>query len=406
MPRRAAPQSPDEPRRVPETGNVYLDTLARNAKPFMRFGMRLAEKLHIPNVFGVGGERDLKGKERAALAALGYQKSGSNKWRNAATGDVIKSRKKAIRTARQYIRGGGTVAGGPPPPPPPAPAPAPYPYPIQGNEPWRPPSGGDWDYERAWAEMGIEGLDYQDYWGWYPPPAQGFVGAPGEWVPPAATAAAADVLGMILRGAVGILGVFWPNSTADDDEVWTEPVREDDYQGSPWGETEVEQEPVRLDDYMELPLPDESPAPYETPLEVPEVWAEPLPDPLDVPLEVPEIYVPRMPEPFPGVPTAAPAPTWDPWSLLPEIGPELFAPRADGRRRRRPVREPQPPPLADPLTYAQPYAVPLRADPCNCAAEKPRKRKKGCTNPIVRKRKTRRGAVTYITTTRRQQCRA
>lgn len=407
--RTASAASAADQQQQPSTGYPGVDIVVGVWKPVVRWADRLWGRLGV-DVPGIGGTRDLKGKERAALRAAGYVKSGSNKWRNPETGKTIKSRGRAIKTARRILRGGGTVVDNTPPPAPPGSQvpPAPYYPPYYGNEPWRPPET-DYEYEQTWSELGIDGLRYEDWWGWYPPAAQGFVAPPGIEPPPAYAGAAADILGTILRGAWGILGVLWPSSTADDDEVWVEPERIPRGESARWDEDEWERpEPVREDDYQGSPWGDveaqPQPQPVDVPLEVPDVWAEPLPDPLEVPLEVPEIYVPRMPEPW--SPPPATATPFDWWSLVDQYLDNPWSPVADGRRKRRPTREPDSPPVDEPLTYAQPYALPLAADPCNCAAEKKRKRKGDrCSNPIVRKRKAqRKNGRWYIYTTRELKC--
>lgn len=71
----------------------------------------------------------------------------------------------------------------------------------------------------------------------------------------------------------------------------------------------------------------------------------------------------------------------------------------------KPATKPQPKPK--PLTRGQSPPLgytPTRTDECKCPKPRKRKARSECRNPIVRKRKTRRGSVTYLTTTRKLQC--
>lgn len=67
----------------------------------------------------------------------------------------------------------------------------------------------------------------------------------------------------------------------------------------------------------------------------------------------------------------------------------------------------QPEPGQTTLTDVQPLALSSpRAEKCHCKKPKKKSGKAACRNPVTSRRKTTRGGQTYITTTRRLQCRA
>jgi hypothetical protein len=91
-----------------------------------------------------------------------------------------------------------------------------------------------------------------------------------------------------------------------------------------------------------------------------------------------------------------------PWLTPPRIG--------------YPSRQPRNPFGPSPLTPTNPGGVespqpfsfpqPYRADPCNCAAQDTKRKRKrdSCTNPISSKRTFSRGTAKYRTITRKLEC--
>lgn len=368
-------------------------------------------------------------RQRRFLAEQGYVKvKGRPVWISP-TGERIKGQVRAIKTVKQLKRQGAAApvqqyaADNPP-----------YPLPTvvqpQGNEPWQPPTGGDSDYEKAWEEMGLGEMEYQDWWGWWngtdtgpyhPLPQQSFVGippaVPGLELPTAEDVG--EVVGVISEVAKHIpaaaratlarliLGPFlilWPTSTADDDVIVDPrplplPRRKP---GGPGQRVKVRKppKPTIIRPYPvpgDRPRPDAKPSPRPTPKpgavpapEIPAPAREPRPQTSPKPASRP---APR-PAPAPGLPSPA----------IPGMPLSIFSPRATPNRVRLPNRKPGDDTAPDPLTLFQPQAVPSPAEACQC--DKPRRRKKSCSNPIVSRKKSTRGGRRYITTTRRIECQA
>lgn len=147
-----------------------------------------------------------------------------------------------------------------------------------------------------------------------------------------------------------------------------------------------------------VPAPRPQPAPLPPPQAMPQPRSVPRPSPRTAPRGTP------WPSPTPRTPPrTAPRPTLP--TLLPYVLPFLFpSPSPRVTAQPRPIAPPvqSPLPIENPLTAFNPYRVPSRPDDCQC--EKPRKRKKGCTNPISSKRTFSRGGARFRTVTRRLQC--
>lgn len=127
-----------------------------------------------------------------------------------------------------------------------------------------------------------------------------------------------------------------------------------------------------------------------------------------VPVAIPSVITLPSPIPVPrtGLPVSVP-----PW--LPKVAqfaaPFLLGavfPAGQVSPRSRPALSPLLQPLTSTQSAAVPYAQPLaRTETCKCPQTRSR-RKKSCSNPIVRKRKTTRGNKRFITTTREIKCQA
>lgn len=206
-----------------------------------------------------------------------------------------------------------------------------------------------------------------------------------------------------------LLGVFWPSELGDSDlDPQTLPL--------PKGPTQRPRigRPVRT----AWPPPDfQAPSrPRPPPIRIPKVRPRPELDArVRTELETVRVTAQRIPEPArtptranPVVraptrtPTRVPTriPTWlsDPLALL---APALLR-QPQSQAAPRLISRPLTPPQQAPLAY--PLQVPTRVTADQCQCEQPKRKRKQCSNPVVRKTKRTRGGRRYVTTTRRIDC--
>jgi hypothetical protein len=212
---------------------------------------------------------------------------------------------------------------------------------------------------------------------------------------------------VIVRSTVGVLSrvlgplawILFPSRTADDD-ILPQPAP----QPAPRGPTKRPR--IRV---LEPPT-----LPGEAPVRIPgRYFPQPgdLPKPTTAPTPAPREQ-PR-PQPRPGrwpTPRTWPAPTPMPTPRAPvpfdPLLPLILAPllRPGARPTFRPGRIVAPDRVADPLTFAQPQPLPFNADRCTCAEDKPKRKRKGCKNPVTSKRTFSRGGSRFQTITRKLEC--
>lgn len=162
-----------------------------------------------------------------------------------------------------------------------------------------------------------------------------------------------------------------------------------------------------------FPLPSPSPYPTPSPIPWPATMPQPVPGPTTRPTSRPSTRPGTRPGPRPGT---RPTPIRFPYLyLLPflplpggQTRPGTRPGTPPGTPQPRPPTLPQPPrffanPVGTPLTLAQPQPLPSTRDE-QCQCDKPKKRKKGCTNPVVRKKHTTLRGKEFIITTREVKC--
>lgn len=135
----------------------------------------------------------------------------------------------------------------------------------------------------------------------------------------------------------------------------------------------------------------------QTELETVRVTAQRVPEPARTPAPVRPVV--RAPTRSP-TPTPTRLPSWlsDPLALL---APALLRqPQSPAVPRR--ISLPLTPPQQAPLAY--PLQVPTRVTADQCQCEQPKRKRRQCTNPVVRKTKRTRGGRRFVTTTRRIDC--
>lgn len=403
--------------------------------------------------------KDLNARQKEALRSAGYTVEqnkylkGSKVWISPTGERFAPTNPKLIKRAKAIIRTGlNPPPPGPDTPPPPPGTPPPvvvpgYPYPIQGNQPWRPPET-DYEYERAWEEMGIEGLEKEPWWGWetgqqlaagvpdtkpkprpsrrprrvprVPPPTWPGRPKPRRRNPPRRVPRPPPVKIPVPPGpkpkpptvpggpSIPDRMPGPPPGPATRTPWWSRVLRAGRL---PWWvlifwPSEIGREepvwkgppgrrPRRVP--RPTPRPEPVPAPAPRPLPVPAPAPRPVPAPAPAPAPAPSPAPrPRIPPAPAPMPAPAPRPG-SPFALLPFLFP--FAPSGPTRGLR-----PRPGPNPNPLTPVQPIeAQSPEQDRCRCQQRK-RKSEKGCRNKLVSSRVKIRNGKKFRTTTRQITC--
>lgn len=356
-----------------------------------------------------GGRPAITRQERRELAARGYTPSGRGAFRTP-TGERV-----SARDARRTLYAQAS-------------APQPQPDTID-NSPTQPRTPGGPGYRPpSWQVSPLPGP-------WQPPATdsevydferssgilnQGFVGP----VPTIPDTLPRTVPRTVTRTVVSVLSralalpwfIFYPSRTADDDEIEGPMPQPAPSRGPPrrpvvrpgtrpaWPEPDFYPQPrprapTRRPRWR--PRPTEEPNPVLDPQPSPSRWPRTRPQPAPGTTPAPG----RRPQP---APSTRPAPTAPriPWpQLLPYL--PLLAPTPTARPRTVP-RPPdlQPDRPTAPLTEFQPQPVrlPAAADPCAAQADRKRRRKSECRNPVTSSRTFKRGGRKFRTITRRLEC--
>lgn len=221
-----------------------------------------------------------------------------------------------------------------------------------------------------------------------------------------------DAVAKTLRRPGTIIGVLWPNRTADDDVIYPLPAPE------PRGPRR--RYPNKRPTTTDWPVPDFDPGtrprkprkplrirvPQRAPSRTPQPAGVPVPQPPSVPRPTPQSVPQRTPARTPSPTTRTPpspsVPRVQDW-LGPLLLSDLLKPGAQRGRVRLPQQSPFP--IEAPLTSPFAYGVgsPPRTDRCDCTTKRKRK-KSSCTNPVSSKRTFTRGGTRYRTITRKLKC--
>lgn len=208
-----------------------------------------------------------------------------------------------------------------------------------------------------------------------------------------------------------LLGVFWPSELGDSDlpdGAIPQPL--------PIPKGPPRRPVIRPPVAPAFPPPDfqAPPRPRPPPIRKPRIRPRTERD-TRVRLEEIRVTAQRIPEPAripaPARP-ASPSPTKIPTPTTPKVPPWLSDPLAlllpgllrqpQPARAPRPISLPLTPPQQAPLAY--PLQLPTRVTADQCQCEQPKRKRKQCSNPVVRRTKRTRGGRRFVTTTRRIDC--